>query len=63
MTHTENAKRKTYKFKCDVSCSNRKGLFETDLIVPSYNKKQIAVAQKGVQHEILFCVLFETGVL
>jgi len=40
-----------------------KGLFETDLRVPSYNKKQIAVAQKGVHHEILCYALFETDVL
>ena len=40
-----------------------KRLFETDLRVSSYNKKQIAVAQKGVHHEILFYVLFETDVL
>ena len=25
MTHTENVMGKTYRFKCDVSCSNRKG--------------------------------------
>jgi hypothetical protein len=40
-----------------------KALFEIDLREPNYNEKEIALAQDGVQREILFCILLETDVL
>ena len=55
-------KRKTYRFKGDVTFSNRKGCLKL-ILEFQVTIRNITVAQKGVHHAILFHVLFETDVL